>query len=233
MGTYHGGKVKIGERLADAIVDLMIDSNKQYKGYCEPFCGFCGVYRHIPEIFEEEFDRDFTYLAGDANGSVIKMWKGLQGRWKPPVSCTKKRFEELKYNGRESAEKGLIGHACGFRGNYFVTFDNRANLGPVSNLFKDLAKDELSQVEFIPGSYTQFTDLKRFVIYCDPPYKSNSHYFDEKHNTRSFDREAFIEWCRMMKNKGNMVIISENGGGLLPFKEVPVGGRLRESIYIV
>ena len=96
MGTYHGGKVRIGERIAEEIVALMKKSKKNYTGYCEPFCGFCGVYRHIPDMFEEEFDRDFRFLAGDSNGSVIKMWKGLQGSWNPPLSCSKARFERLK-----------------------------------------------------------------------------------------------------------------------------------------
>lgn len=230
MGTYHGGKVKIGEKVANAILDLMLDSNKQYKGYCEPFCGFCGVYRHIPDMFEEEFERDFTYLAGDGNGSVIKMWKGLQGRWNPPLSCNKKRFEELKYNGRESAEKGLVGHACGFRGIYFAKFDDRIKLEKVSDLFKDLAKDELLQVEFMPGSYTQFTNLKGFVIYCDPPYDSGSRFYDKDNKKKTFDKEAFIDWCKMMKKKGNLVIISEHSG-TLPFTEIVILGN--ESIYVV
>ena len=210
----------------------MIDSNKQYKGYCEPFCGFCGVYRHIPDMFEDEFERDFTYLAGDSNGSVIKMWKGLQGRWKPPVACTKKRFDELKYNGRESAEKGFVGHVCSYLGLYFASYYPR-NMNRIKNtgeLFKELAKDELSRVEFTSGSYTQFTDLKGFVIYCDPPYKKGSNYYNKDNIRVSFDREAFIDWCRVMKKRENMVIISEHSGHMMPFSEIKIDER--DSIYV-
>jgi site-specific DNA-adenine methylase len=232
MGTYHGGKVRIGEKLSEHIVSLMKKSGKKYTGYCEPFCGFCGVYRHIPDMFEEEFDTKFTYSAGDANGSVIKMWKGLQGTWNPPLKCSKARFESLKYDGKESAEKGLVGHACSYRGDYFTTYFDKRPLENTSLLFKEFGHEELSDVNFTHGSYTQFSHLRNFVIYCDPPYKSNSHYFDEKHKMKTFDINAFTDWCKTMKRKGNLIIISENGGGMFPFREIPVGGRLKESIYI-
>ncbi len=76
MTAYHGGKQRLGKKLAEIIVDTSLDivedENWEIKGYCEPFCGMLGVYRHIPDFFEEEC-YDLKYLAGDANGSVIKM----------------------------------------------------------------------------------------------------------------------------------------------------------------
>jgi site-specific DNA-adenine methylase len=235
MGTYHGGKVKIGKRVASAIVSIMEKSKKKYKGYCEPFCGFCGVYRHIPDMFDETlgytYENGFNYLAGDANVSVIKMWKGLQGNWKPPTACNKGRFEELKHNGREGAEKGFVGHACSFMGLYFTSFDNRIKIGRVSKIFKEMGKDQLADVEFTPGSYTQFSHLKGYVIYCDPPYGKNSHFFDKKNKVRLFDKTYFIDWCKTMKRKGNLVIVSEHSGGLLPFREIGIDGK--DSVYVV
>ena len=55
MGSYAGGKIMIGKQIADTIHSLA--DGKEYKGYCEPFCGFCGVYRHI------SLGDNFEYLA--------------------------------------------------------------------------------------------------------------------------------------------------------------------------
>jgi site-specific DNA-adenine methylase len=69
MTAYHGGKQRLGKRIAKAITDN-VDLSK-VKGYCEPFCGMLGVYRHVPTHFSE-------YKAGDLNLSVIKMWEAAQ-----------------------------------------------------------------------------------------------------------------------------------------------------------
>jgi hypothetical protein len=65
-----------------------------------------GVFQHIPELFENHKPK-LTYKAGDINKSVILMWKAIQRGWKPPTKITKERFDELKYDTRSSAEKGL------------------------------------------------------------------------------------------------------------------------------
>ena len=61
---YRGGKVKIGEEIAQFINDKVVSSEnkrgKDYDGYCEPFCGYCGVYRHIPDLLGD----DLEYLGG-------------------------------------------------------------------------------------------------------------------------------------------------------------------------
>lgn len=55
MTAYHGGKQRLGKKLAEIIVDTSLDivedENWEIKGYCEPFCGMLGVYRHIPDFF--------------------------------------------------------------------------------------------------------------------------------------------------------------------------------------
>jgi hypothetical protein len=73
MTAYHGGKQRIGKQLAEVIVDESIE--------------MLGVYRHIPELFEEEGFEDLQYLAGDANESVVLMWRAAQKGWRPPAQC--------------------------------------------------------------------------------------------------------------------------------------------------
>jgi hypothetical protein len=108
MTSYHGGKQRLGKQLAEIIVDTSLDIAEEEDfdivGYCEPFCGMLGVYRHIPEFFEEESYDNLTYLAGDGNGSVIKMWKAAQNGWKPPTICSEKTYNKLK-NSPDSALK--------------------------------------------------------------------------------------------------------------------------------
>ena len=73
---------------------------------------------------------------------------------------------------------------------------------------------ELSRVSasLTPGKYTQFSNLKGYIIYCDPPYSQYSDYYEESGNgDRSrikFDHEAFWDWCREMA-KDNIVFVSE------------------------
>jgi hypothetical protein len=57
MTSYHGGKQRIGQKLAQVIYDESMDISEeegfQIKGYCEPFSGMLGVYKYIPELFKE------------------------------------------------------------------------------------------------------------------------------------------------------------------------------------
>jgi len=77
MTSYHGGKQRIGAKIAQIIKSVSSQVEEQtgirFKGYLEPFCGMLGVYQHIPELFSGHLR--FKYQAGDINESVIKMWK--------------------------------------------------------------------------------------------------------------------------------------------------------------
>ena len=81
-------KTKIGKKLAEIITEeaLAISEDEDFviKGYCEPFCGMLGVYRHVPDFFEEEGETNLSYKAGDYNKSVVKMWQAAKKGWKPP-----------------------------------------------------------------------------------------------------------------------------------------------------
>jgi DNA adenine methylase len=214
MTAYHGGKQRGGKVIANAIYDISMEIEDEYdftiKGYCEPFCGMLGVYKHMPKLFDESHPK-LKYKAGDINESVIKMWKASQKGWVPPSKCTEKKYMNLK-DSKSSALKGFIGHAYGFGGIYFGAFrsnyhkykDNKTSAKNVTKIAK-----ELSSVKFYqPCKYTKFSNLKGHVIYCDPPYAKYNRYYDEKMNRRVFDTEKFWDWCRKM-SKDNIVFISE------------------------
>lgn len=208
MTAYHGGKQFIGKKIAEVIYDISIeiekDENFEIKGYCEPFCGMLGVYQHIPSLFKKY--PQLKYKAGDINRSVILMWKESQKGWKPPTKCTEEYYNKLKYNNKDSAEKGFIGHQCAFGGIYFGSYALKYGKSPNSikqgsNNVKKVT-EKVKNVKFSYGEYTQFSNLKGYIIYCDPPYSKTFQY------KKSFNNNKFWEWCDIM-SKYNIVFISE------------------------
>ena len=210
MTAYHGGKQRTGKQLAEIIVDTSTDLAEEtgfdIKGYCEPFCGMLGVFRHIPELFRDTgFDR-LGYLAGDTNGSVIAMWEAAQKGWKPPITCSEAKYDKLK-NDKDSAMRGFIGHQCSFGGQFFngysKKYDATKNPEKASERVVKIG-DDLSGVNFNKTHYDGFSSLRNFIIYCDPPYNSTI----SRYSSGEFDSSRFFEWCRRM-SKRNLVFVSE------------------------
>ena len=202
MTSYHGGKQRIGFKLAQYIQFLSSKlTNIKIQGYCEPFCGMLGVYQHIPALFTDKL----TYQAGDLNESVIKMWQKAQKGWKPPTITTKTEYNLLK-TAVPSALKGYIGHQYSYGGQYFMgyapSYGKTKDSTKASNNIQNIAQ-KLNQVKFSSGAYTQFNNLHNYIIYCDPPYQNTS----QRYKSASFDNEKFWNWCRTMA-KNNIIFIS-------------------------
>jgi DNA adenine methylase len=209
MTTYHGGKQRIGKRVSTAISEFVKSQNSKVLGYCEPFCGMLGVYRHVITlpIFGEK-----KFIASDINKSVIKMWKKSVSGWIPPSKVDREYFDTLKYDGKYSAEKGFVGHLFTYRGVFFDGYFNQTDSKIKNNISSVVeTSKKMENVIFKDGSYDQHSDLKNFVIYCDPPYYGvNQRFYTGKEykNRIVFDYEKFWNWCRKM-SKNNIVIISE------------------------
>jgi len=213
MTQYHGGKQRIGEKLAKIMTEKSVaiseDEGWTIKGYCEPFCGMLGVYQHVPDMFK---DYELKYKAGDQNKSVIIMWKEAQKGWCPSTKLvSREKFMTMKYDGKSSAEKGFVGHFYGYMGKYFQPFDSRRTIATAKRSSDKVSKiaTNLKKVSFTSGSYTRYSNLKDYVIYCDPPYAKQSHYYTEfGDHVVPFNHEEFWDWCRMM-SENNLVFISE------------------------
>jgi DNA adenine methylase len=215
MTCYSGGKFRIGKKLAKIIYEESNDIEDEYeftiKGYCEPFCGMLGVYQHIPDLFKENVSK-LNYKAGDMNKSVIKMWQSAQTGWKPPTYITKEEFDRLKKQDVSSAVKGYVGHQYSYGGQYFEGYSPKygksKNSSVQSNRVSKIGSD-LKNVTFKSGSYTQYSRLKGYVIYCDPPYPNTyyKHYHNGDGKKADFDHEEFWEWCRKMCDD-NIVFVS-------------------------
>lgn len=208
---YHGGKARIGQYIAQAIVEETIKVGFIPIGYCEPFCGMLGVYRHIPDLFELHQLKLNNYVASDLSESLILMWIAAQKGWKPPTKLiTREKFYKLKKSRASSALKGYLGHFYAFMGKYFVTFDNRKTQNEANRQSVKITNLglKLKRVNFTAGDYKTQSDLKQFVIYLDEPYQEQSRYYQEGGQRQpSFDHEEFWQWCRTMSRE-NLLFIS-------------------------
>jgi DNA adenine methylase len=215
MTAYHGGKQRIGKKLAKVIYEESMEIEDEYdftiKGYCEPFAGMLGVYQHIPELFKDHKPK-LKYKAGEINKSVAMMWNAAKKGWKPPRKVSRKKFGKLKISKDNTAEKGFVGHAHTFRGTFFDSYfkhsqaridRNVNNVKEIGNILKK------NNVIVSSKSYTQYSSLKGYVIYCDPPYANTEqrYYKDRLSGKLKFDTEKFWDWCRKM-SKDNIVFIS-------------------------
>jgi DNA adenine methylase len=213
MTQYHGGKHRKGKKIAEVLNSELSTPERGYIGYCEPFHGMLGVYRHIV------YKPDLTYLAGDTNKSVMLMWKDAQNGWVPPSEVvSKEEFLRLKFNGESTAEKGFIGCTHGYRGSYFrcycLTEGSKRALPNTAKRVSNIALNSVvSKVKFEYGSYTQFSDLRNFLIYCDPPYENSSGYRNDQsrgvNHYDSFNNSEFWTWAKKMAEH-NTVYVTES-----------------------
>lgn len=237
MTAYHGGKQRIGKQIADIIYETTQEIEENYdfsiKGYCEPFCGMLGVYQHIPQLFEAHKPK-LKYKAGDVNKSVVMMWKAAQKGWKPPTKkFSKADFEKLKYDGKYSAIKGFVGHVYTYRGIFFDGYfphkiskikHNSENVATIASNLKNVA--------FHPGTYDQYSNLKNYIIYCDPPYSdTEQRYYTGKEykNRLEFNHKKFWDWCKQM-SKDNIVFVSEYKA---PKNTVKIWSKGKEKLYLL
>ena len=209
MTAYHGGKSRSGKFIVKKILELA--SRYSAVGYCEPFCGMNGVYYRVRKKLDVR-----TFLAGDDNKSLIMMWKNAH-RIKPKdvLDIKEGQFLAMSRDGKSSAKKGFIGHAYGFGGIYFGCFRPKYNPDVSRRLIlnslnrvKRMQK-ELMGVKFTHGNYKQFSTLKKFIIYCDPPYRvPHTRYYNECHQKKKFNHTVFWDWVRKM-GEHNLVLVSE------------------------
>ena len=80
-----------------------------------------------------------------------------------------------------------------------------------SNASKNVKKisEKTENVIFYSNNYKQYSNLKNYIIYCDPPYYNsvNRYYKDRRSNILKFDNKEFIDWCITM-SKNNIIFLS-------------------------
>lgn len=154
-------------------------------------------------------------VGSDINEYLIELLKYIQDpNNELPFEITEEEYNKVK-NNKDDYPKwyvGLVGFCATFGAKWFggyarafksdkVTPRNMSNEA-IRNL--ENQRKHLQGIKFIHRSFDDYGDVRNAVIYCDIPYRDTT-----KYNKKTFTYDKFYKWCRDMKTKGNIVLVSE------------------------
>lgn len=192
-----GSKNRISKQIVPIIQSYIKDD---CNGYFEPFVGGGNI---IDKIVCD------NKIGNDIDKYVIAVLKGLQDGIEPPKEVSRELYLDVKNNPDKYSDfiTGYIGYELSFGAKWFGGYAKRDDAKHRGDLYsyKSCMKQapNLKGVQFKCTSFLDYSDLHRYVIYCDPPYKDTT-----KYKTQEFPYEQFYDWCRKMA-QDNIVLISE------------------------
>lgn len=203
---YLGGKQRIGKTIAGFINNLVICD--KLASYAEPFCGMCGVGRHVIAA-----ERRFS----DEHLDLVLLLKAVCSGWEPPDVIAEEQYAELR-NSEPSALRGFAGFGCSFGGKFFNGYARYSNgrdfTGEAKRAVIKIANDLVGcTIEHNDYGDTPNAD----ITYCDPPYDGTTGY-----SVGAFDSGEFWRWVR---DRPGHVFVSEYTAPDwvgLPFWQKPV-----------
>lgn len=172
-------------------------------GYCEPLCLSLTVY-----------DQIFPLLA------QIKSVK----RFKAGVRCKSDVTNKTMANVNISKTRRKLSKE---KHNPFILFEQGECSGCKKSIVPENIKNgkqlkgckipletidikmDTKKVKFIEGNYSQFSDLKNYIIYCDISNPGNLRYFNDDGVDKVFDKDKFIFWASFM-SANNIVFINQD-----------------------
>lgn len=151
----------------------------------------------------------------DVHDELIELLKYAQNN-ELPETVTEEEYKEVK-NNKDNYDKwyvGLVGFCASFGAKYFGGFARRYNKDgtlfdvpkqAINSLRKQSTLKSFKDIKFIHKSFLDINtyELKKYVIYCDIPYKGTT-----KYETTKFPYEEFYNWIREL-GKDNIILISE------------------------
>ena len=203
---YMGSKSRIKKYIVP-VLQQIIDCNN-IEIYIEPFVGGANVIDTI---------KCNNKIGGDNSEPLIELLKYVRDGGVLPEEVPKELYDDVRSNKNTNKyEKwfvGAIGFLASYNGRYFdggyaktVTTKSAS----IRNYYDEAKRNILQQakdlqgIKFKYGEYTQFSDVKNTLIYCDIPYKDKKQYGTSK----NFDYKTFWEWAKKM-SENNIVIVSE------------------------
>lgn len=208
---YMGSKSRIAKHILPIIQKAM--EEKGFTTYVEPFCGGCNVIDKV---------QAGKRIACDKQYYLIQLYENMCNLSQLPDFVTKEHYNEVKRAYIEQSAKfpawyiGAIGFFASYNGKFFdggYAGIAHTKIGTIRNYYDEARRnfekqiDSLQSVEFVHGDYRETcTEFSNSLIYCDPPYKGTTGYKSDD----GFCHDSFFEWCRNMKQKGNIVLISEH-----------------------
>ena len=213
--NFQGSKLRVKKYIVP-IIQNEIDKNDIHY-YLEPFLGGANVIDSI------RCDRKFGY---DINKYLIYLFIHVKEGGKLPEVIPKELYDELRNawkvgnidNKYPDWLIGAAGHLASyngrdFTGGYAKPIYEKSKKGlkyrdyykeHKENLMKQIQQPLFQDIIFGINDYRKLTNLKDYVVYCDPPYANVKQYA----NSKDFDHVEF--WNVMRKwSQDNIVLISE------------------------
>jgi DNA adenine methylase len=166
---YLGSKFKIGKQIADYIRE-----DTQYKMFFSPFCGACGVERHL--------DFEIMFLNDISKDLIMFLQDLVNNNFTFPINVSEEEYKNLK-KSESSALRGFVGYFLSFGGKFFGGYAQKYQRGDKVRDFLQEAKDSAKKLKsdlsgdilFDCKSYDEFSPYG-MCIYCDPPYENTTNY---------------------------------------------------------
>jgi len=189
-------------RIAKYILPIMLEQAKiqNINTWVEPMVGGANMIDKVPISFKR--------IGFDLNPHVIFSMKDIRDNIENlPDFVTEEHYNSLKKTP-PSKITSYIRFTCSFGSKFEDSYAKRK--GSNEFTYAGAAKrnalkqsPNIQGVEFICDTFENI-DVENSVIYCDPPYKGTTSY-----KTNPFPYDVFYDWCIKMKDKGNVVFVSE------------------------
>lgn len=197
---YMGSK----NRIAKHLLPIMVEAAEKagITTWVEPFVGGAGMVDKVPDSFER--------IGYDLNPHTIAALIAIRDMVDElPDSVSEAEYKALK-GAQPQPITSWIRFVCSFGGKFENGYARQGNglkykSEPIQEGLRNAQKQspKIQGVVFECASY-QDVDVSNALLYCDPPYQGTTGY-----KTGAFDHDAFFDWCRKMKAKGNIVFVSE------------------------
>lgn len=193
---YLGSK----NRVAKHVIPIMIEvaDKSGITTWIEPFVGGGNMIDKVPDRFKR--------VGYDFNEHCIMAMLDIRDRPDElPDNVSEGYYKDLKGDLPASISSWIrfeCSFASKFEGGYARASDGK-NYAAIGSRSGKKQSPNIQAVDFIHSNYKDL-ELTDSLIYCDPPYQSTTGY-----TTGNFNHEEFFDWCRDMKNKGNIVFLSE------------------------
>lgn len=206
-----GSKPRIADDIVSVISGYRKDDNQVI---VDAFCGGCSIV--------ERFGGH--RVANDNNSYLIAMWKELvygNGLQDFPRTISRNFYSSVRdsYNKDDDtfsdAMKGWVGFMGSYNGRFFdggyAGHEVKTANGGVRDYVGENIRNTISQiprmrgVQFMNHDYSELRPMGESIIYCDIPYKGTKQYS----TSRNFDYERFYQWCRLMRDEGHLIFVSE------------------------
>ena len=206
--NYMGSKASISYSIVPIIKKCLYCSG--YTTYIEPFVGGANIIDKV---------RCDHKIGNDINRYLIELLRYAQTReisdFPEDISyeeycIARDKFNSCNVTSEEYWYIGCVGFLASFNGRFFdggfakPHYSDGQYREPYKEHLRNLMKQNLSDIDFICSDYTSYKNVKRCLIYCDPPYENTKDYNGNKH----FNSDEFWDFARKLSDS-NIVLVSE------------------------